>query len=195
MSHFAQIVRSLGSTLISLVLCVSLSGCLSPIGAGADKTTPARAYPQTRDNPISHSQISASTVSLLHRFNQDANFAKPPDATLKLIHQKALESHDRDLLYGLAELNYVAGERLRHNVKPWESRDARDYYLAAPFMAGFFCFRRIPAQNRTPSISAIAMLVISTIMGLAGLSPKKTALTLPPCSPLACADASQLAGY
>src|SRR3954471_17704493 len=129
MSHFAQIVRSLGSTLISLVLCVSLSGCLSPIGAGADKTTPARAYRQTRDNPISHSQISASTVSLLHRFDQDVSFESSPDPTLKLIHQNAVDSHDRNLLFALSELNYVAGDRLRRNVKPWETRDARDYYL------------------------------------------------------------------
>src|SRR4051812_46177595 len=92
-----------------VVLCASLSGCAPPIGA--NRTSPSRAYRQTRDDPISHGDISAATVAVLHRFEQDSRFGKSPDATLDLIHQKALDSRERNLLYALSELNYVAGER------------------------------------------------------------------------------------
>ena len=131
-----------------MALCLSLSGCLNPIGA--DKTTPARAYRQTRDNAISHSKISAATVSVLHRFEQNGHFDSSPDATLQLIHQKAVDSHERNLLFALSELNYLAGERLRHNVKPWEPRDARDYYLASAVYAWFFLFSDTAEPKLSP---------------------------------------------
>jgi pimeloyl-ACP methyl ester carboxylesterase len=111
---------------------------MNPIGA--DKTTPAVAYRQIHDNPVSHSQPSRETRWVLHRFEQIERFENSPDDTLQLILKKAVESRERGLLFALSELNYLAGERQRRNVKPWDLRDARDYYLASAVFAWLFLF-------------------------------------------------------
>jgi pimeloyl-ACP methyl ester carboxylesterase len=122
--------------LLLIALCLALGGCVAPIGA--DKTTPALAYRQVHDNPVSHGQPSPETRSALHRFQQVECFEKSPDDTLKQIQLKAVETRDRGLLFVLSELNYLAAERIRKSVKPWEPRDARDYYLASAVYAWLF---------------------------------------------------------
>jgi pimeloyl-ACP methyl ester carboxylesterase len=119
------------------------SGCTTPIGA--EKTSTALAYRQTHENALSHNGPGVETRAVLSRFDQEKQFAKSPDATLLLLHQKAVESGGRDLLFALSELNYLAAERLRRSVKPWEPRDARDYYLASAVYAWFFLFGDAPA--------------------------------------------------
>src|SRR6185503_10857130 len=76
------------SEVMLAVLCVALSGCMNPIGA--DKTTPAVAYRQIHDNPVSHSQPSRETRWVLHRFEQIERFENSPDDTLQLILKKAV---------------------------------------------------------------------------------------------------------
>ena len=44
------------------------------------------------------------------------------------------------MLFALAEISYVAGERIRHGVTPWDPRDARDYYLGSAVYAWLFLF-------------------------------------------------------
>jgi pimeloyl-ACP methyl ester carboxylesterase len=124
--------------ILLLGLCVVLSGCVTPMGA--DKTDLARAYRQTHDNPVSHGRPSPETHWALHRFQQVEGFEKNADRTLTLIHEKAVETRERNLLFVLSELNYLVGERLRASVKPWEPRDARDYYLASALYAWLFLF-------------------------------------------------------
>jgi hypothetical protein len=102
------------------LLAVILSGCTAPIGA--DLSSSARAYRQTHDNAVSHGQPSRDTRSVLQRFQSMEHFDRFPDESLQMIHRKAVESGDRSLLFALSELNYLVGERLRHSVKPWESR-------------------------------------------------------------------------
>jgi pimeloyl-ACP methyl ester carboxylesterase len=121
-----------------LVLASGLGGCVTPVGA--DKASPVRVYDQTHRDALSGSQPSLGTLSVLHRYDQIERFAKTPDAALQLIQQKALESRERGLLFALSELNSLAAERIRRSVKPWEPRDARDYYLASAVYAWFFLF-------------------------------------------------------
>ena len=137
---------SAGATLAGL--CAALTGCVTPIGA--DKTVPSLAYRQIHNNPISHGQPSPETLSALHRFEQDEHFKHAPDDTLKHIHEKAVETRERGLLFVLSELNYLAAERLRLGVKPWEPRDARDYYLASAVYAWLFLFDE--AGRVTPDV-------------------------------------------
>jgi pimeloyl-ACP methyl ester carboxylesterase len=129
----------------SAALLILSSGCSTPIGA--EKTSTARAYRQTHENAVSHDGPGVETRSVLTRFDQEKQFTKSPDATLLLIHQKAVESGERDLLFALSELNYLAGERLRRSAKPREPRDARDYYLASAVYAWFFLFGDTPAPS------------------------------------------------
>jgi pimeloyl-ACP methyl ester carboxylesterase len=108
---------------------------------GADMASTKEVYLQVYGNAISDGKLSASTRAVLQRYDQWKQFTRSPDATLQLLHQKAVETEDRDLLYALAELNFTEGERLRHSIKPWEPRDARDYYLASAVYAWFFIFQ------------------------------------------------------
>ncbi len=99
-------------------------------------------------NALVNDRTSAETRAILHRFDQDNQFNENPDVTIRLLHQKAVQSGDRSILYALSELNYIEAERLRHSVKPWEPRDARDNYLASAVYAWFFIFNN--ATNQTP---------------------------------------------
>jgi pimeloyl-ACP methyl ester carboxylesterase len=121
-----------------LGLGVGLTGCANPVGA--NKTATVLVYRQTHENAISHTEPGPETLAVLNRFDQVEKFAKSPDTTIQFIHSKAVESKDRGLLFALSELNYVTAERLRRSVKPWEPRDARDYYLASAVYAWFFLF-------------------------------------------------------
>jgi pimeloyl-ACP methyl ester carboxylesterase len=131
-----------GGTLTSVVgwLGVALllfdTGCATPIGA--DRSSPAIVYRQIHGNVIADGQPGGTTLEILHRFDQEEVFKKSPDVTLQLFHQKAVESGDRDLIFALSELNFLTGEQIRRSVKPWEPRDARDYYLASAVYAWFF---------------------------------------------------------
>ena len=132
------IMRLAAVGMVVLGLDLGLTGCSSPVGT--DKRAPSKVYSQTHENAISRSEPSPDTLSALHRFDQVEQFAKSPDATLELIHRKAVESRDRGLLFALSELNYIEGDRVRRSLKPWETRDPRDYYLASTAYAWFFLF-------------------------------------------------------
>src|SRR5262245_6907610 len=114
------------------------SGCVDPIGA--DKAPPHAVYRQVNGNAVDVGRASLPTQLVLHRYNLTASFAKAPDHALQRIHQKALETRERNLLFALSELSYLAADRLRHNVNPWETRDPRDYYLASAVYAWYYLF-------------------------------------------------------
>jgi pimeloyl-ACP methyl ester carboxylesterase len=118
------------------LLAALLSGCTTPIGA--TRTSTDRAYRQTYDNAVSHNRPSRETQAILFRFDQLDKFDDAPDETLRLLHAKAVQSGDRDLLFALSELNYLTGERLRQSLRTWDPRDARDYYLASAVYAWLF---------------------------------------------------------
>ena len=44
------------------------------------------------------------------------------------------------MLFALAEMSCVAGDYVRHIVKPWDPREARDYYLGSAVYAYLFLF-------------------------------------------------------
>lgn len=127
-----------GVAMLVLGLSLGLTGCTAPVGA--EKRAPSKVYNQTHENAISRSEPSRDTVSVLHRFDQVVQFDKSPDSALELIHRKAMVSRDRSLLFALSELNYIQGDRVRRSLKPWETRDARDYYMASAVYAWFFLF-------------------------------------------------------
>jgi len=124
---------------VSLALAaVLLAGCVAPIGA--DRVSTRLAYDQVDANALRTGRPSAETTSLLHRYELGPLAARHPDRAVRLLHQKALDTGERDLLFALAELSYVAGEDIRHSVKPWDPRDARDYYLGSAVYAWLYLF-------------------------------------------------------
>ena len=120
-------------------MLIALAGCAgAPIGA--DRVTPHLAYQQLEKSVLDSGTLSADTVSLLHRHDLGRLALTDGEEALRQLHQKAIVTGERDLLFGLAELSYHNGERVRQSVKPWEERDARDYYLGAAVYAYLFLF-------------------------------------------------------
>lgn len=115
-----------------------LAGCAARIGA--DRVTTRHAYAQVDTNALRNGKPSAVTVSILHRYDLDLLAAQHPDEALRQLHQRALATGSRDLLFALAELSYVAGDHIQRSVKPWDPRDARDYYLGSAVYAWLFLF-------------------------------------------------------
>lgn len=111
--------------------------------------TTRQAYAQVEAGILRDDQLSAETVSILHRFNLDKPGTREPDKALAPLHQQALATGDRGLLLALAELSYAAAEKVRRSVKPWEPRDPRDYYLGSAVYAWLFLFGDI--TNSPPS--------------------------------------------
>src|SRR5262245_47289013 len=108
----------LGASGCLVLAALLLAGCTAPIGA--DRVTTRAAYEQVDANALRTGKPSANTVSLLHRYNLDSLAARHPDEAVRQLHQKALATGDRDLLFALAELSFVAGEDIRSSVKPWD---------------------------------------------------------------------------
>jgi pimeloyl-ACP methyl ester carboxylesterase len=135
-TDFGRVVRRLWPLMLLLPVLL-LPSCSGP-PIGARKTSPSVVYHQTHNNPVGEDRISPATLFALRRFELEKEFDDDPDAALAVMRQKAGESRERGMLFALSELNYFAGERLRHSVKPWEPRDSRDYYLASAVYAWLF---------------------------------------------------------
>ena len=115
-----------------------VGGCTGPIGAR--RVTPRQAYGQVEANALRTGKASASTMVVLHQYGLDRLAARQPDEAVRQLHKQALATGERDLLFALAELSYLTGDRLRRNVKPWDQRDPREYYLGSAVYAWLFLF-------------------------------------------------------
>jgi len=131
-------LSALFPTFVVSVLAMWLGGCAAPIGA--DRVTTRQAYDQVARNALRSRKPSADTVSILHRYDLDRLADRHPDEAVRELHKKAVVTGERDLLFALAEMSYVAGDEIRHSIKPWEQRDARDYYLGSAVYSWLFLF-------------------------------------------------------
>jgi pimeloyl-ACP methyl ester carboxylesterase len=123
----------------SLALAALLfAGCAAPVGA--DRVSTRQAYKQIEANALRSSKLSATTITIVHRYGMDKLATHEPEEAVRQLHAKALAIGDRDLLFALAELSYAAGDRVPCNMKPREKRDPRDYYLASALYAWLFLF-------------------------------------------------------
>lgn len=123
---------------LAVGLGLGLAGCTAPIGA--DRVTTRQSYAQVQANALRTGKPSATTASILHRYDLDHLVARHPDEAVRQLHQKALATGERDLLFALAEMSYVAGDHARRSIKPWDARDPRDYYLGSAVYAWLFLF-------------------------------------------------------
>jgi len=132
----------------AVALALLFSGCTAPIGA--DRVTTRQAYAQVDANALRTGKPSANTVAILHRYDLDRLATERADEAVRQLHQKAVSTGERDLLFALSELSYVAGDQIRRSVKPWDPRDAREYYLGSAVYAWLFLF----GEGRDPRPSA-----------------------------------------
>jgi pimeloyl-ACP methyl ester carboxylesterase len=133
MHHRKRLLFPLGFSL--LLSC--FVGCKAP-PIGTDVSTTASVYRQTHNSPVGQGLMSRETSEILHRFQQEKVYENTPDAAIGFLSRKVAATRERDLLFALTEMSYLEGERLRHSLKPWEPRDARDYYFASAVYAWLF---------------------------------------------------------
>jgi len=115
-----------------------LAGCQTPIGA--DRVSAREAYKQVAVNGLRSSTPSSATLSVLHRYGLSELASERPDQAVVRLHEKFVATQDRNLLFALAELSYSAGDNIARSVQPWDTRDARDFYLGAAVYAYWFVF-------------------------------------------------------
>jgi len=119
-------------------LVLLLTGCAAPIGA--ERVSTKEAYAQVETTALRTGKPSPATVAILYRYDLDRLADKQPDEAVRRLNQKAVATGERDLLFALAELSYVAGDHIRRGVKAWDPRDPRDYYLGSAVYAWLFLF-------------------------------------------------------
>ena len=118
---------------ICLALLALLAGCTTPIGA--DKVAPQQAYRHLHEDALNSGTASAETRQVLHRYNLESAFKKNPDATLAQLQALACTDDRRDLLYALAELNYLNAGRQAREVRRWVPNQSRNSYFASAIYA------------------------------------------------------------
>ena len=126
-------------TLSLMVLAFGLAGCVSP-PIGASHVSTRVAHRQVEANALNAGKLSDYSEFILHRYDLGRLAAKNPAAALAQLHEKAVVTGERDQLFTLSELSYMAAERLRHSVRRGEPQLAPDYYLGSAVYAYLFLF-------------------------------------------------------
>jgi pimeloyl-ACP methyl ester carboxylesterase len=114
---------------------ILLTGCMAPMGA--QRTTARQAYKQVTASALDH-KLSDSSRLVLHRYRLQNEFEKNPEHVLLYLQEKVRTDERRDLLYALAELNYIHGVTLSRCVKPGGTRNAPDLFFASALYAWGF---------------------------------------------------------
>lgn len=130
-----------------LLVLLVLSGCATPIGA--ERVAARRVYRELTKSAL-EGHCSDDARSVLHRHNLEKQYAEEPAEALRRLHETACRDDRRDLLYALAELNYLEGERRARSVPGDELGQGRDFHLAAAVYAWFFLMGDDPAARPDP---------------------------------------------
>ncbi len=133
---------------VTAAVLLFAAACSAPIGT--EKADFRKVYEQIHDNPVIVGEPSRETRAALHRFEQQEAFKETPDAALARLRQEVVENRERGLLFALAELNFLVGERLSEKDKPGRPVDPREYYLAAAVYAWLFLFDESSGMDEPP---------------------------------------------
>jgi pimeloyl-ACP methyl ester carboxylesterase len=124
---------SRGGILFSLVIIsLGINGCATTMGV--QKTDPRQVYDEITISAISQDNYSKSSHDVLIRYNLVKSFKDDPREVLLLLHRKAEQGGQRDILFALAELSYLAGMRSRESQK----QQSHSYFFASTLYAYFY---------------------------------------------------------
>ena len=131
--HLSRMFSRYGWFLMAVVL---LAGCASPIGIR--QVSPHDSYRASMSNPLTEGVTSNATNMVLHRFDLSREYERNPAGAIDYLHDKALNDDRRDILYALAELSYLYGERLEKSLESADQQLAPDYFLQTSIYAYLF---------------------------------------------------------
>jgi len=120
---------SLFRWLAPLLLLGILAGCATPIGV--TRVSAEKSYRQSTVNPLNRGVVSNSAKAVLHRYNLEEMVSNDPHGAMRFLHETAVRDDRRDILFCLAELSYLDGERLAGSASP----GAADSFLQSAVFA------------------------------------------------------------
>jgi pimeloyl-ACP methyl ester carboxylesterase len=115
--------------LAPLLLLSLLAGCATPVGV--TKVSAEKSYRLSTVNPLNQGIVSNSAKAVLQRYNLGETFHSDPQSAIQFLHETAIKDDRRDILFALAELSYLNGERLLFNL----SLQAFDSFLQSAVYA------------------------------------------------------------
>jgi pimeloyl-ACP methyl ester carboxylesterase len=123
---------SWGGIFLLVILSLGINGCATTMGVR--KTDPRQVYEQITVSAINKDNFSIFSHDVLIRYNLVKAFKDDPKEVLLLLHRKAEQGGRRDVLFALAELNYLAGMRSRESRK----QQSHPYFFASTLYAYFY---------------------------------------------------------
>ena len=123
-----------------VILTLSFFACATPIGV--NKMDMREAYRNINANALTADIISSDTKIVLKRYDLLDRFEKDTAVVISLLHEKARKDTRRDILFALAELSFLHGERLKKTLSPDDLGRAPDYFLMSAIYAHHYLLDR-----------------------------------------------------
>ena len=137
MSDKTTIIRSTAwyflRALAPLLLLSLLAGCATPIGV--TRVSPESSYHLSTVNPLGEGVLSNSAAAVLQRYDLNATYNDDPEKVIRFMTETAKVDERRDILFALAELSYLHGERLLGSNSWDKAAHAPDYFLLSAVYA------------------------------------------------------------
>jgi pimeloyl-ACP methyl ester carboxylesterase len=122
------------SRALALLLLFLLAGCAAnPVGV--TRFPYGDSYRQSAATPLNGGVASNATRVVLQRYDLTRAASDDPVATIRTLHETALVDERRDILFALAELSFLHGERLQDSNSRGSAAGAPDYFLLSAVYA------------------------------------------------------------
>src|SRR5512137_2640749 len=121
---------------IVLLLISLLAGCATPVGV--TRISPETSYRLSTANPLNEGVLSNNAKVVLHRYNLKETFANDPLKAIRSLQDTAILDDRRDLVFALAELTYLMGDRLQGSNSWDDLKRAPDSFLLSAIYAYFY---------------------------------------------------------
>ena len=161
-------VRFLSSLLVPFLLLGLLAGCSIPIGV--TRVSTGESYRQSTANPLNEGVPSTATRVVLQRHDLTSAFSDDPVKAIRFLNETAKVDERRDLLFALAELSYLHGERLKGSNSSDDKAHAPDYFLLSASMPISTSLATARSRRHRPGTSGSGRRATFTTAPLAKVS-------------------------
>ena len=138
----------LSQVLLIFILTLSLFACATPIGV--KKVDLRESYSNINANALTADLISSDTKIILKRYNLLDRFNEDTTAVISLLHEKASKDTRRDILFALAELSFLHGERLKRTISDSDRALSPDYFLMSAIYAYYYLLDSLGEDSPSP---------------------------------------------
>src|SRR6516225_5185558 len=100
--------RVFPSALCLLTSALLLAGCA---GIRVERTHRSGLFSAWRASAVRHGELSPRTAQTLREWDLDRVYTRSPDEAVQRLHTAAVRDPQPDLLFALAEINYIRGRK------------------------------------------------------------------------------------